>query len=220
MKMLARWLVYLLFAAPLTAALAAGQFIEGEDYLRLPRQQPTSTPDKIEVVELFWYGCPHCNDLEPYIARWLKNKPADVEFVRMPAIFGERSKPLARAYYTAELLGILDKTHEALFKAIHEQKQKLNTEAEIQQFFLDQGVSEEEFKKVYNSFAVAIKMNNAELMTRRYAITGVPTLIVNGKFSTSGSQAGTHARILKVVDYLVARERTTEKPGEGTAAGS
>ena len=220
MKRFTRWLVVLMFAFQLAVAMAAESFTEGEQYLRLKKAQPTSTADKIEVVELFWYGCPHCNDLEPFINSWLADKPDDVEFVRMPAIFGERSKPLARAYYTAEVLGVLDETHSALFKAIHEQQQKLNTDAEIQAFFLAHGVSEEDFTSTYNSFAVAIKMNNAQLMTRRYAITGVPTLIVNGKYSTSGSQAGTHARILRVVDYLVAQERDAGQPGQAAADGS
>jgi thiol:disulfide interchange protein DsbA len=220
MNIFTRWLAVLMCAVPLTIAMAAENYTEGDQYLRLKKAQPTSTDDKIEVVELFWYGCPHCNDLEPFIARWLETKPGDVEFVRMPAIFGERSKPLARAYYTAEVLGVLDETHSALFKAIHEQQQKLNTDAEIQAFFQAHGVSEEEFRRTYNSFAVAIKLNNAELMTRRYAITGVPTLIVNGKYSTSGSQAGSHGEILKVVDYLVEQERAAGMPEQAATDGS
>lgn len=220
MKNLTRWLVVVMLAFPLTLALAAAHYTEGEQYVRLKKPQPTSSTDKIEVVELFWYGCPHCNDLEPYITRWLKNKPADVEFVRLPAIVGPRWKPLARAYYTAEVLGVLDKTHEALFKAIHEQHQRLTTDAEIEEFFIAQGVSKEDFRKAYNSFAVVTKLNNAELMTRRYAIKGVPTLIVNGKYSTSGSLAGSNANILKVVDYLVTQERAAGIPEPAAAAGS
>lgn len=217
-----KWLVVLLFALPMAFATAAENYTEGKQYLHLKKTQPTSTEDKIEVVELFWYGCPHCNDLEPYIAEWLKNKPGDVEFVRMPAIVGQRWIPLAKAYYTAELLGVLDKTHEALFKAIHEQHQipKVPTDAEIRDFFTAQGIPEEEFRNAYNSFAVSVKVNNAELMTRHYAISGVPTLIINGKYSTSGSLAGSNAGILKVVDYLVEQERAAGMPEQAAAAGS
>ena len=176
-------------------------------YLRLSISQPTSVADKVEVVELFWYGCPHCFDLEPHIRQWLETKPDDVEFVRMPAVLGPGWELLGKGFYTAELLGVEDRIHPALFEALHVKKQKINDEAALQDFFVNHGVSAEDFRKTFASFAVSVKLNNAKAMTRRYAITGVPTLIVNGKFSTGGRQAGSNANIIKVVDYLVARER-------------
>jgi thiol:disulfide interchange protein DsbA len=212
MKMLLKWLVALVLPFSVAVTAVAQDYKEGSNYLRLSKPQPTSTTDKIEVVELFWYGCSHCFDLEPHITEWLESKPEDVEFVRLPAIVGPRWEPLAKAYYTAEVLGILDKTHPALFEAIHEKKQKFANEEQIKEFFVAQGVSAEDFKNAFNSFAVSVKMNNAKLMTRRYAITGVPTLVVNGKFSTSGKLAGGETGILKVVDYLVAQERTVGTP--------
>ena len=212
MKMLLKWLVALVLPFSVAVTAVAQDYKEGSNYLRLSKPQPTSTTDKIEVVELFWYGCSHCFDLEPHITEWLESKPEDVEFVRLPAIVGPRWEPLAKAYYTAEVLGILDKTHPALFEAIHEKKQKFANEEQIKEFFVAQGVSAEDFKNAFNSFAVSVKVNNAKQMTRRYTITGVPTLVVNGKFSTSGKLAGGETGILKVVDYLVAQERTAGTP--------
>jgi thiol:disulfide interchange protein DsbA len=178
MKSLTALLLALCLAVVLPVASQAKEYQEGEAYLLLSNPQPTSTGDKIEVVELFWYGCPHCFELEPVVQAWLERKPDDVELVRMPAIVGPRWELLAQAYYTAELLGIVDKIHPALFEAIHEKNMKINDEAALQAFFVDQGVSAEDFKKTFNSFAVAVKMNNARQMTRRYRISGVPTILV------------------------------------------
>ena len=207
MKSMTRWLYTLLVSVLLTGPLAAAEYSEGKQYLRLAKPQPTSVPGKIEVVELFWYGCPHCYELEPHIQRWLESKPDDVVFVRLPAVLGPRWELLGKAFYTAELLGVADTIHPALFEALHEKKQKITNEAAVQDFFVNHGVTAEDFRNSFNSFAVSVKMNNAKAMTRRYAITGVPTVIVNGKFSTGGRQAGGNAGIIKVVDYLVARER-------------
>ena len=207
MKSMIRWFSALLISVLLTGPLAAAEYSEGMQYLRLANPQPTSVADKVEVVELFWYGCPHCFDLEPHIRQWLETKPDDVEFVRMPAVLGPGWELLGKGFYTAELLGVQDRIHPALFEALHVKKQKINDEAALQDFFVNHGVSAEDFRKTFASFAVSVKLNNAKAMTRRYAITGVPTLIVNGKFSTGGRQAGSNANIIKVVDYLVARER-------------
>lgn len=212
MKSITRWFSILLATALLSGPLAAAEYSEGKQYLRLANPQPTSAPDKIEVVELFWYGCPHCYDLEPHIQQWLETKPDDVMFVRLPAVLGQRWELLAKAFFTAELLGVQDKVHPALFHAIHDKKQKLNDEAAVQDIFSEQGVTADDFRNTFDSFAVSVKLNNAKLMTRRYAITGVPTLIVNGKFSTGGRQAGSNANIIKVVDHLVAQERSGMAP--------
>jgi thiol:disulfide interchange protein DsbA len=217
MKIFLKLLFALLLPTSVAVSAVAQDYKEGINYLRLAKPQPTTTTDKIEVVELFWYGCPHCYDLEPHLEKWLENKPEDVEFVRLPAIVGPRWEPLAQAYYTAEALGVLDKTHAALFDAIHKKKQKFTNEEQIKQFFVSQGVSDADFRNAYHSFAVSVKMNNAKLMTRRYAITGVPTLIVNGKYSTSGKLAGSEAGIIKVVDHLVAQERTAGMPSSPAA---
>jgi len=190
-----------------TTALAAG-YTEGKEYTALASPQPTNSGDKIEIVELFWYGCPHCYRLEPEMEQWLANKPDDVEFVRMPAIVGPPWELLAKAFYTAEFLGVMDTMHLALFDYLHKDKKKIINEAELQAFFVEQGVSNEDSRNTYTSFAVAMKGNNSKLMTQRYGITGVPTIIVNGKYNTSGSLAGSNENIIKVMDYLIAQERT------------
>jgi len=207
MKFFARWLLVFVIPALLATAVQAEAYTEGKQYKALANPQPTVSADKIEVVELFWYGCPHCYRLEPYVSEWVASKPDDVEFILMPAIIGPPWELLAKAFYTAEFLGVQDKIHIALFEAIHNDKKTFKDEAAVQAFFVAQGVSEQDFKNTFNSFAVSVKVNNAKLMTKRYAISGVPTIIVNGKYSTSGSLAGSNENIIKVVDYLVEQER-------------
>jgi thiol:disulfide interchange protein DsbA len=207
MKCLKRGVLVLFLPFFMVATACAEPYKEGEQYKALAQPQATASADKIEVVELFWYGCPHCYRLEPVIGNWLKNKPDDVEFVRMPAIVGPPWELLAKAYYTAEFLGVMDTVHYALIDAIHKDKKKVVDEAAVQAIFEAQGVSAEDFRNTFNSFAVAVKVNNARMMTKRYAISGVPTIIINGKYNTSGSLAGSNENILKVVDYLVEQER-------------
>lgn len=206
MKSVTTLLLAMFFVVLQPGLAQAKDYEEGKEYQLLSSPQPTSTGDKIEVVELFWYGCPHCYELEPDMQAWLKRKPEYVELVRMPAIVGPRWELLAQAYYTAELLGIIDTIHPALFKALHEKHMKINDEAALQAFFVDQGVSAEDFRNTFNSFAVSVKMNNARQMTRRYKISGVPTIIVNGKYSTGAKQAGGNKGAFEVVDYLVEQE--------------
>ncbi|HYQ73338.1 MAG TPA: thiol:disulfide interchange protein DsbA/DsbL, partial [Gammaproteobacteria bacterium] len=142
MKSVTTLLLALSFVVMLPGMAQANEYQEGKEFLLLSTPQPTSTgDDKVEVVELFWYGCPHCFDLEPEVQAWLERKPDYVELVRMPAIVGPRWELLAQAYYTAELLGISDKIHPALFEAIHEKDMKIDDEAALQAFFVDQGVS-------------------------------------------------------------------------------
>ncbi|WP_455207071.1 thiol:disulfide interchange protein DsbA/DsbL [Kaarinaea lacus] len=186
--------------------IAAPTYKEKIHYERVLPAQPTTTGDKVEVVEMFWYGCPHCNSLEPYVDRWLKKMPANAEFVRMPAIFRPEWELHARAYYTAEILGVLDKTHPAMFEAIHQQKRRLSTDAEIQKLFAEHGVTQEDFNRVFRSFAVEAKIRRAKDMSQRYGIRGVPALIVNGKYRTGSQLAGGNANIFRVVDYLVEQE--------------
>ncbi|NOX42602.1 MAG: thiol:disulfide interchange protein DsbA/DsbL [Gammaproteobacteria bacterium] len=184
----------------------AAPFEEGEQYEVVSPQQPTSTGDKIEVVEMFWYGCPHCYQFEPFVNRWLKTKPDNVEFIIMPAIFRPEWAIHARAFYTAQVLGVLDKVHSAIFEATHELKRPLTTEAQLADFFAEQGVKKEEFSKVFRSFAVESKVRRAMDMSRRYGIKGVPALIINGKYRTGGHMAGSNANAFKVVNYLIKKE--------------
>jgi protein dithiol oxidoreductase (disulfide-forming) len=185
----------------------AESLAEGIDYVTLAAPQATSDADKIEVVELFWYGCPHCHQFEPMLHKWTEALPDDVVFVRMPAVLTPRWELHARAYYAAEMLGVLDKTHEALFAAIHDKKQKFETEDAMAGFFTAQGVDEKKFRDAMKSFGVASKLNRARQMTQRYGINGVPVLIINGKYRTSASEAGSLGNMLKVTDQLIVQER-------------
>lgn len=184
----------------------------GEDgYVTLAAPQPTSDPQKIEVVELFSYACPHCFQFEPMLHEWSAAQPKDVVLVRIPAVFRPSWEPLARAYYAAEMLGVLDKTHMALFKAIHEQKQKFESEDDIVKLVTAQGVDEKQFRDAYKSFGVAAKLNRGKQMLQRYAVSGVPTLIIDGKYRTSATEAGSHDGMLSVAEKLIAQERAARQ---------
>lgn len=202
-------------------AAQAWAFEEGIDYTELSKAQPTETGEKIEVLEVFMYSCPHCFHLEPVIATWLKTKPDNVEFRRMPAVFGPKVEPHARAFYAAELLGVQEKFSEAMFQALHVQKRPIWTEDELVSFAADQGIDGEEFRQAYNSFFVNMKVRRAAEMGQRYGIDGVPAVVVNGKYRTSPSQTGSQDGMVKVVNYLIDVESgkvAADKPA--TASGS
>ena len=168
--------------------------------------QPVQNTDKVEVIEFFWYGCPHCYSLEPAMVEWLKTKPANVEFIRQPAVFSDLWGKHAKAYYTAEALGVLDKVHADLFDAIQNKKQKLTDENDLAKFFAEHGVKDEDFRAAYNSFLVDAKLRQAESIGPRYGITGVPALVVNGKYKVSAQSAKSQANMLTVVNQLITRE--------------
>jgi thiol:disulfide interchange protein DsbA len=208
--MMKRFWLSVLLLLPLSFA-GATTFVEGKDYRVLPQAQPTTNPDRIEVLELFWYGCPHCHRFEPYIEKWLKTKPDNVDFVRMPAILREKWSLHARAYYTAETLGIVDKIHKPLFDAIHVEKRYLFDEDSLMQFFSEFGVSNEEFRNTFHSFAVDSKVRRARQMSKRYMATGTPAVVVNGKYLTGPGMAKGFANLIKVINFLVAREEKANK---------
>ncbi|MDT8384508.1 MAG: thiol:disulfide interchange protein DsbA/DsbL [Gammaproteobacteria bacterium] len=200
--------------SPLLAAIAifalglvgTSQLMAAEGYELITPPQPTTSGDQVEVVELFWYGCPHCYRLEPFVERWLQRKPANVKFVRMPGVFRDSWEIHARAYYTAEILNVVDKVHRPMFEAIHEQKRRMDDEASIMGLFNAQGVSSEDFKRVFHSFAVETKLRRAKDMGQRYGAKGVPALIVNGKYRTGAQEAGGNAKVFTVVNQLVKQE--------------
>ena len=191
-----------------SATACAAEYTEGKQYQALKNPQPTGDASTIEVVELFWYGCPHCYHFEPSFEKWKKNVPANVEVIRVPAIFPNRPawEVSARAFYTAELLGVLDKIHKPLFDAIHKNHQKLFTKESLADFFEKHGVKKEDFNQTYDSFGVQMKVNRARDLTQRYGIDGVPTLVIDGRYQTHGSLTGGAPGMLKVVDYLIEKE--------------
>lgn len=175
-------------------------------YETLSPAQPVQNPDKIEVIEFFWYGCPHCYHLEPAMAAWLKTKPANVEFIRQPAIFSDLWGKHAKAFFTAEALGVTEKVHADLFDAIQNKKQKLTSEDDLAKFFAEHGVKDEDFRNAYNSFLVDAKMRQAESMGARYGISGVPALVVNGKYRVTGPSAKSQENMLTVTNQLIQQE--------------
>jgi thiol:disulfide interchange protein DsbA len=198
--------MFSLFLLVVALVFSSGSTLAAQGYEMVTPPQPTSTKDQVEVVEMFWYGCPHCNRLEPYVERWLKRKPKNVKFVRMPGVFRPSWEIHARAYYTAEILGVVDKVHRPMFEAIHEQKRRMNDEASIMALFKNHGVSNKDFKRVFRSFAVETKLRRAKDMGKRYGVRGVPALIVNGKYRTGAQEAGGNAKVFKVVNELVKKE--------------
>ena len=177
-----------------------------QGYEPLTPPQPTQSADKVEIIEFFWYGCPHCYAFEPLIEEWSKNLPKNVEFIRQPAVFNEVWAKHAKAYYVADALGIVEKVHADLFDAIQNKKEPLDTEASLAQFFAAHGVSEAQFKEAYSSFGVDSKVRQAPVIAAKYGITGVPTVIINGKYKTNGTVAGSHEKMIEVMNTLIKQE--------------
>jgi thiol:disulfide interchange protein DsbA len=190
------------------AASVAWKYGPDKHFLKLTTAQGTSSPpDRIEVAEVFWYGCPHCYNFDPYINKWEARLPDDVNFVRLPVIWNPTNQIHARAFYTAESLGKLDEMHEAIFREIHINKKTLSTEADIQIFFERYDVSQEEFESTFRSFAVESKLKRAKNLTQRYRIQSVPLLVTNGKYLTQGTEIKNFDDMLAVTEELVERER-------------
>lgn len=189
----------------------AQPYSEGKGYELVRPVQPTRSQDKVEVIEFFWYGCPHCYRFEPFLHEWKKTLADNVELIRQPAIFGRSWAMHAKAYFTAEALDVVDKVHDDLFDLVQNKKQKLQTETEIAKFFADHGVAKEDFTNAFNSFIVDTKMRQATSMSARYGVTGVPAMIVNGKYRTGGEEAKGIGNVTKVVDFLIKKESSDTK---------
>jgi len=179
----------------------------GTHYGRLTPTQPTSSgPDQIEVTEVFWYGCPHCYAFEPYLEAWQPNAADYVSFVRVPAVWNPTLRLHAQAFYTAEALGRGAELHAPIFQEIHVNGNLLDTEAKLAEFFGHFGVSREEFENAFNSFTVSTKLQRADELNRRYRISSVPSIVVNGKYTTNATMAGGYDRLIELIDELAARE--------------
>ncbi|KAF3978515.1 MAG: thiol:disulfide interchange protein DsbA/DsbL [Methylococcales symbiont of Iophon sp. n. MRB-2018] len=187
-------------------SLSATLHAESLGYETLTPAHPTQNQDKIEIIEFFWYGCPHCYSFEYELAEWIKTMPENVEFIRQPAIFGNLWGKHAKAYFVAEALGVVDKIHADFFDAIQNKKQKLSSEDQIAEFFIAHGVDETAFHNSFNSFLVDAKLRQAKAMAPRYGITGVPAIVINGKYKTNGPLAGSHKKIIEVMKQLIEEE--------------
>ena len=194
-------------AAP--AVLAQGGPIEGRQYVRLNAPLPVSAPPgKIEVVDFFWYGCPHCAAFEPELDGWVRKLPDDVAFMRVPVAF--RAEPFTthqRIFYALEALGLVDSLHRKVFYAIHVERQALDKPAEIEAFMAKSNVDTAKFMEAFASFTTLAKIKRAKQLVDGYKIDGVPAIGIHGRYYTAGSLAGGNERMLPVTDFVVQKLR-------------
>lgn len=202
-------LMVLVFLLVNSALLQAADYKAGVHYKILPTQQ-TSSGDKIEVLEFFWYGCPHCYSFEPYISAWKKTKPTNVEVVRVPAIFRPEWEVQARAYYALSIMGVIEDIHLKIFSAMHKDKKRLDTKARMVDFVERKGVDRKKFLEEYDSFAVDGMVRKAKKKGKAYQLQGVPSVAVNGKYLISGSMAGSYGNMIKIAEYLVTKEENAK----------
>jgi thiol:disulfide interchange protein DsbA len=198
--------------APLvaTAQEESENYVAGTHYDLISPAVRTADPGKIEVVEFFWYGCGHCYHFEPLVGQWKKSIADDVDFRGSPAIWNQAMDLHAKAYYVAEVLGVMDTMHTALFQAMNVDKKRLSSEAEVAAVFAANGVSTEDFNKALNSFGVSSQVRQADARAKAAKITGTPEMMVNGKYRVSTRKAGNQANMLKVVSFLIEKERAAK----------
>jgi len=197
-------LLAILFLIPTLSS--AKNYDEGIEYKKLDQAVNTQTGSKIEVLEFFWYGCPHCFSFEPTLKKWKKALPANVEFIRMPAPLNPRWMVHTKAYYTLQTMGENDRHHEAIFQAMHVQKKRLLTKEAIADFLATRGVDKKAFLANFDSFAVEMRARQALQIGEQYKLSGVPMLTVNGKYTISAADAGGFEGMTKVADYLINKE--------------
>jgi protein dithiol oxidoreductase (disulfide-forming) len=188
---------------------ALERYQEGRHYTTLPVAQPTSAaPGQVEVAEVFWYGCPHCFTLEPFIQEWrLNGIPDDTIFVQIPASLNPSWQIHARLFYTAEALGKLEEVHPAIFREINVNRNPLNTKERMVEFFARFDVSEQAFTEAWDSFAVQTNLRRSDAQVKRFRLSGVPAVVVNGKYVTGADLAGGNKQLLEVINFLVEKEK-------------
>ncbi|HEY0342959.1 MAG TPA: thiol:disulfide interchange protein DsbA/DsbL [Steroidobacteraceae bacterium] len=201
-----------LAALPADAVLPGGKWKPGVNYDALTPAQPTNVgPGKVEVVEVFWLGCPHCYALEPFVQAWLKNKPPYIEFVRVPVMWGPAHRAHARLFYTLQALNRAD-LFEKAFDTIQTKHEPLISQNDdetlkLQEAFAkENGISADDYAKAYNSFTVNSNLQRAEQLTQRYQVQGVPLVVVDGKYSTDVQKAGGPQQLIQIIDDLSASE--------------
>lgn len=200
-------------AALLASGAAAAQLVRGKDYQLVEPPQPTQSGAKIELIEFFWYGCPHCNAMQPSLRGWLRSKPSDVEFRRMPAVLGDSWIPLTRAYYALEAMGLTERLHHEVFSAIHEHKVRLQDPKVLFDWVAARGVDRQRFADTYRSFGVQSRVQAAIETTRRYGIPFTPVVVVDGRYLTAPSMTVRpdnrvdYERFYQVLEQVIAMAR-------------
>ena len=209
---------YALLLLLVTVSARAAEFQEGVHYQRLPVPVETEDASKVEVVELFSYACIHCKNFDPTLEAWRSKQADDVLFRRVPAIFNETWELLAQAFYAAEVLGIGEKVHHPIFRALHDRGVNLANPSLMAALFQEVGeVAPEEFTQVFNSFSVRSRVQQADAHGRAYRVAGVPALIVDGVYRIDGKMAGNNTKMLEIVDFLIAERRRADQTDRGSA---
>jgi protein dithiol oxidoreductase (disulfide-forming) len=203
-------------AAVLALAPAAAQ--QPQPFTELTPPLPTDSKGKIEVVEFFWYECPHCYALEPQLEAWIKKLPKDVEFRRIPATFNERWVLSARVYYALEAMGLVDKLHRPLMDAIHKDRLRVTEERQLSEWLQSKGVDVAKFSATLKSFAVESRLKRAQSLVQGSRIDGVPALMVNGQYVVAAGAGGSEERMLAIADSLIDRSRKQLAPTTAPAA--
>lgn len=208
MQRLIRIFLFCLMLTSMAACQAAESepFEAGVHYEVLPQPVPTVDPGRVEVTEVFWYGCSHCYDFEPKLEPWIKKLPENVVFTRVPAVWHPEMALHAKAYYTAKAMNVLDKMHPVIFEAMNLQHKKLRSEEEIAELFVANGIDKETFIKTFESFGVSQSVRVGDSKQRGYRIKGTPELVVNGKYRISTRHVGSHEKMLKVAEFLIEKE--------------
>jgi thiol:disulfide interchange protein DsbA len=203
------------FAAdPAATPAPAAKWEEGKSYFLVDPPQQTATGDKVEVLEVFSYACPHCAHFQPFADQLKASLPAGAVFTYMPAVFNATWEPYARAYYTAESLGVVADTHQALFDALHRDHIPMRTIEDLSAFYAEHGVDKAKFIAASNSFEVESKLQRSSQMVKAYNVDGTPTIVVNGKYRITGASAGGYPQLIELVDWLVQKEIDAKsKPG-------
>lgn len=209
-----KWLALGLLATSFSAS-AQQQFAEGKDYLRLKNPQTVESGAKIEVIEFFSYGCPHCRDLEEFIAPWIKKAPADVNVKRVPVVFQPAWVNLGKIMFTLEAMGRDDLTMK-VFQAIHGANVKLHEEKTFFEWATNNGLDVKKVQEMWASFTINSKMNRAKTLATSYSVQGVPVIFVDGKFQLNSSTAGgggsvKHSEIANALDFLISKARSERK---------
>ena len=194
----------------------AETYEEGKHYQRID-QPKTIDSNKIEVLEFFWYGCPHCYSFEPHVNKWKQNKPGNVEFVRVPATFQPLWVLHARAYYALQMLGVGEEIHLKFFNEIHNKKNYMKTLDALTVFVQEHGVQRTEFIDAMNSFTVENQVRKATKLVTDYKLNGVPAVAVNGKYLISASMAGSYDNMIKIMNYLIEKETAKASLDNGKA---
>lgn len=204
----------LLTATLLFAAQPAFALEWGKDYIEITLQPTSAKKGQVEVLEFFWYGCPHCYHLEPELEAWLQKKPKNVVFKRVPGVLGDGWLPLTRAYYALEVTGLSSKLHRKLFAAIHQERLDLGTPGAFLDWAAKNGADRKKLENAYNSFSVDTKVMRSQQLTRDYKLNGVPAFAVAGKYTTSAYLTGGVPQTFKVLDALIAQESKPARKGK------